>query len=166
MKMIAQKSIRTAILMAGFAGLLTITSTHGSARADDCPTGDQMAKSGTIAGWGKSVGWIVGARWGEGTLALNDGTEHKFTFNGAKLLESGVARADFTGNVYNLSSFEQFAGDYAAVSQGITLVEGITGAAVLKNENCVYIEVSVESEGVRLSAPAPGGVLVKLEEHQ
>lgn len=149
---------------AAAAGCLAL-ATVGPVAADDCPTGDQMTKSGTISGWGKSAGWIVGARWGQGTLVLNDGSEYEFTFNGAKLLESGIARADFQGNVYNLSSIDDFAGDYAAVSQGITLIEGITGASVLKNDNCVFVEVDVHSEGVRLSAPAPGTVVVKVENH-
>ena len=55
-------------------------------------------------------------------------------------------------------------GDYAAISQGLTLIEGLTGSAVLTNDNCVYIEVDAESQGVRLSAPAPGGVLIEFAE--
>ena len=41
---------------------------------------------------------------------------------------------------------------------------GVAGGAMLKNENCVYLNVDIESEGLRLSAPAPGGVLISLED--
>ncbi len=164
MKSSLERKIERLALAVALSAGMTFAAAPAMA-ADDCPTGDQMTKSGTLSGWGKSAGWIVGARWGQGTLVLNDGSEHEFTFNGAKLLETGIAEADFVGNVYNLSNIEDFAGDFATVSQGFTLVEGITGAAVLKNDNCVFIEVDVKSKGVRVSAPAPGSVVVKLENH-
>ena len=128
-----------------------------------CPEGDLPA-SGTVEGRMTTVGFIVGVRWGEGTLTLNDGTEHKFVAKGAKLLETGAAQVMFKGNVYNLQDLEDFEGDYGAVSQGLTIIEGITGGAVLSNDKCVFVHVEAESEGVRLSAPAPGGVLVEFED--
>lgn len=155
---------RCVIPATALGAMMALISVSAPATAAECPTDDKAVKAGTIEGWGKSVGWIVGARWGEGTLTLDDGSTHKFTFNGAKLLDTGVARVDFKGSVYNLDSLQDFPGDYAAVGSGVTIGAGVTGGAVLKNENCVFIEVSVESEGLRLSAPAPGGVLVKLEE--
>lgn len=135
----------------------------GSAAAKDCPEGDLPA-SATVQGHMTTVGFIVGARWGEGTLTLNDGSEHKFTAQGAKLLETGAAKVTFKGTVYNLQKLEDFEGDYGSVSGGLTVIKGLTGGAVLTNDKCVYINVEGESEGVRLSAPAPGGVLVKLED--
>ena len=35
---------------------------------------------------------------------------------------------------------------------------------MLKSDNCVYINEDIESEGLRLSAPAPGGILLTLED--
>jgi hypothetical protein len=130
---------------------------------DHCPKGD-LPVAGTVEGRATTVGWIVGARWGEGTLTLNDGSQHKFTGSGVKLLETGVAEITFKGNVYNLEKLEDFEGDYAAVSGGLTIIEGVAGGAMLKNDNCVYMNVDIESEGLRLSAPAPGGVLISLED--
>lgn len=135
----------------------------GSAAAKDCPKGD-LPVSATVQGEMTTVGFIVGVRWGQGTLTLNDGSEHKFTAQGAKLLETGAAKVQFKGKVYNLQKLEDFAGDYGSVSGGLTVIKGLTGGAVLTNDKCVYINVEGESEGIRLSAPAPGGVLVKLED--
>ncbi len=146
------------------AAALVCTMLQSAAAAEkDCPKGD-LPVSATIEGRATTVGWIVGVRWGEGTLTLNDGSQHKFTGSGAKLLETGAAEVTFKGNVYNLEKLEDFEGDYAAVSTGLTVIKGITGGAVLNNDNCVYINIDIESEGVRLSAPAPGGVLIKLED--
>jgi hypothetical protein len=130
---------------------------------EHCPKGD-LPIAGTVEGRATTVGFIVGARWGEGTLTLNDGSQHKFTGKGAKLIETGVAEVTFKGNVYNLEKLEHFEGDYAAVSGGLTVIKGLDAGAVLKNDNCVYINVDTETEGLRLSAPAPGGVWISLED--
>ena len=140
-----------------------VSAVPAAAEDKDCPDVEPVL-AGTVKGTMTTAGFIVGARWGEGTLTLNDGTTHDFNASGAKLLETGVAEVQFTGNVYNLDKLEDFPGDYAAISQGLTLIEGLTGSAVLTNDNCVYIEVDAESQGVRLSAPAPGGVLIEFEE--
>lgn len=146
------------------AAILTVAVLQtASAAAQECPKGD-LPVSATVQGHMTTAGFIVGVRWGEGTLILNDGSQHKFTAEGAKLLETGAAKVTFKGKVYNLQRLEDFEGDYGAVGSGLTVIKGITGGAVLTNGNCVYINMEAESEGVRLSAPAPGGVLVKLEE--
>ncbi len=146
------------------AAALSCTMLQSAAAAEkDCPKGD-LPVLGTIKARVTTVGFIVGVRWGEGTLTLNDESQHKFTGSGAKLLETGVAEVTFKGNVYNLEKLEDFEGDYAAVSGGLTVIKGIVGGAVLSNGNCVYIHAKAESEGIRLSAPAPGGVLIKLED--
>jgi hypothetical protein len=85
---------------------------------DDCPKGD-LPVAGTVEGRATTVGFIVSARWGEGTLTLNDGTEHKFTGEGVKLIETGAAEVTFKGKVYNLAKLEDFEGDYGAVSGGL-----------------------------------------------
>jgi hypothetical protein len=136
---------------------------NASAAEQECPKGD-LPMSGTVEGRATTVGFIVGARWGEGTLTLNDGSQHKFTAKGVKLLETGVAEVTFKGKVYNLEKLEDFEGDYGSISGGLTVIKGITGGAVLTNDKCVYINVEAETEGARLSAPAPGGVLVRFED--
>jgi hypothetical protein len=130
---------------------------------DDCPKGD-LPVAGTVEGRVTTVGFIVGARWGEGTLTLNDGSQHKFTGEGAKLIETGAAEVTFKGKVYNLAKLEDFEGDYGAMTGGLTVIKGLDAGAVLSNDTCVYINVETESEGVRLSAPAPGGVFLRFED--
>ncbi len=143
---------------------LTFAMLQSAAAAEkDCPEGD-LPVSATIEGHATTVGWIVGVRWGEGTLTLNDGSQHKFTGSGAKLLETGAAEVMFKGNVYNLEKLEHFEGDYGSVSGGLTVIKGLDAGALLTNDNCVYLNLDMESEGIRLSAPAPGGVLIKFEE--
>ena len=146
------------------AAVLVLAAPEPVAAAEkECPKGD-LPVAGTVEGHATTVGFIVGVRWGEGILNLEDGSQHKFTAKGAKLLETGVAEVTFKGQIYNLEKLEDFEGDYGAVSGGLTIIKGITGGAVLSNDNCVYINVEAESEGVRLSAPAPGGVLITLED--
>lgn len=143
---------------------LTFAMLQPAAAAEkDCPEGD-LPVSGTFEGRATTGGWIVGVRWGEGTLTLNDGSQHKFTGSGAKLLETGAAEVTFNGNVYNLEKLEDFEGDYSSVSGGLTVIIRLYAGALLTNDNCVYLNLDMESEGVRLSAPAPGGVLIKFEE--
>jgi len=62
------------------------------------------------------------------------------------------------------AGIEDFAGDYGAVSGGLTVIKGLDAGALLSNDNCVYINADSESEGVRMSAPAPSGILIKLQE--
>jgi len=149
--------------LAAGALLLAGLQTSTAIAEDDCPKGD-LPVAGTVEGRATTVGWIVGVRWGEGTLTLNDGSQHKFTGSGAKLLETGAAEVTFKGKVHNLAKLDDFEGDYGAVSGGLTVIEGLDAGAVLKNDNCVYISVDIETEGVRLSAPAPSGILISLED--
>ncbi len=145
------------------SAIVVATLLPASAAEKDCPKGD-LPVDGTVTGYMTTVGFIVGARWGEGTLTLKDGSEHKFTAKGAKLLETGVAKVDFTGNVYNLEKLEDFEGDYAALTGGLTVVKGLDAGAALSNDKCVYMKLETESQGLRLSAPAPGGVYITLED--
>jgi hypothetical protein len=160
--LMSQKASLIVILGVAITAFAIVPNALAAAKKE-CPKGD-LPVVGTVEGHMTTVGFIVGARWGEGILTLTDGSQHKFTAEGAKLLETGAAEVTFKGNVYNLQKPEDFEGDYGSISGGLTVVEGITGGAMLTNDNCVYINVEVESEGLRLSAPAPGGVLVKFED--
>ena len=156
-------SVLNKAVLAATATAFFMIALPAAAEETACPDGEPVL-AGTIKGEMSTAGFIVGVRWGEGTLTLNDGTNRAFNASGAKLLETGVANVRFTGNVYNLNGLDDFPGDYSAVSQSITIVKGLTGSAILRNKNCVYIEVDAESEGIRLSAPAPGGVLIEFAE--
>lgn len=128
----------------------------------ECPKGD-VAKSGTFEAKITTVGFIVGARWGEGMLTLNDGSQHKIHLSGAKLLETGASEETLTGEVLNLAKLEDFESDYGAIEAGLTIGEGIAGAVTMSNDHCVYINATAESAGLKLSAPAPTGILIEFE---
>jgi len=119
-----------------------------------------VTQSGTVDGSGDSVGWIAGVDWGSGTLTLNDGTKHTFHYRGVKGLETGIAHANFTGEVYNLENIEDFIGVYYGAGKSFNLVVG-SGEFVVNNSKCVVIKGKSKSEGVQLSAPGPGGIHVQ-----
>ena len=84
-KSTTHRAVLTAVALT-FAALQS-----AAAVAEDCPKGD-LPVSATLEGRATTVGFIIGVRWGEGTLTLNDGSQHKFTGSGAKLLETGAAK--------------------------------------------------------------------------
>jgi len=68
----------------------------------------------------------------------------------------GVARAEATGEVFNLKRIEDFDGTYTAVSVEGTLAGG-AGTTVMQNGNGVVIELFTTTEGLNLKL-APEGV--------
>ena len=144
------------------AALSCMTFQPAMAAEKECPKGD-VPKSGTFEAKITTVGFIVGARWGEGMLTLNDGSQHKIHLSGAKLLETGASEETLTGEVLNLAKLEDFEGDYGAIEAGLTIGKGIAGAVTMSNDHCVYINATAESKGLKLSAPAPTGILIEFE---
>ncbi len=109
-----------------------------------------------------SVGFLLGVRWGEGVLTLNDGFQLSFDVSGAKLLETGIATANFKGEVYNIRRLDDFEGTYYGASTKIAVVKG-KGELQTNNANCVFIRARATGGGLQLSAPAPEGLAIKFE---
>jgi hypothetical protein len=103
----------------------------------------------------KSVGFIAGARWGDGVLTLKDGTDRKFKILGLKVVETGVAANDFVGEVYNLKATQDFEGTYFGASTKISVIAS-KGEGVVNNKRCVVVKLRYSGGGVQVSAP--GGV--------
>jgi hypothetical protein len=103
----------------------------------------------------KSVGFIAGARWGDGMLAFKDGTARKFKILGAKILETAVAAKDFEGEVYNLKAAQDFEGTYFGASTKLSVIAS-KGEGVVNNKRCVVVKLRYSGGGVQVSAP--GGV--------
>ncbi len=133
----------------------------GDEKAKACDR-DNLVQSGTLQFSMKSIGFLLGVRWGEGVLTLNDGFQLSFDVSGAKLLETGIATANFEGEVYNLTNLEDFEGTYYGASTKITLVKG-KGELQTNNANCVFIRARSTSGGLQLSGPAPEGLSIKFE---
>ncbi len=123
----------------------------------------KLVKAGTIEVKGGTVGFLVGFRWGSGTLTLNDGTKLKFSFRGLKVLETGAVEIKAVGTVYNLKKPADFEGTYTGFSGGLTIVKELYGFVNLENARGVIVSVKSANKGLRLSAPAPGGVHVSFQ---
>ncbi len=133
----------------------------GEEKAKACDR-DNLVQSGTLQFSMTQIGFLVGVRWGEGVLTLNDGFQLNFDVSGAKLLETGIATANFEGEVYNLTNIEDFEGTYYGASTKITVIKG-KGELQTNNANCVFIRARSTGGGLQLSAPAPEGLAIKFE---
>ncbi len=148
-----------AIFATTFGGLALAQSQEEKAVACDL---DNLPQSGTLKFRMTSIGFLVGVRWGKGVLTLNDGFQIGFDVSGAKILETGIAAADFEGEVYNLNHLEDFEGTYFGASTKITLFKG-KGELRTNNAKCVHIRARSKGGGLQLSAPAPEGLAIKFE---
>ncbi len=148
-----------AIAAAAFGDMALAQGGEEEAKACDR---DNLVQSGTLQFSMTSVGFLLGVRWGEGVLTLNNGEQHSFDVSGAKLLETGIATANFEGEVYNIRSLEHFEGTYYGASTKITVIKG-KGELQTNNANCVFIRARSTGGGLQLSAPAPEGLAIKFE---
>ena len=137
-------------------------SQSAGAQTADSPCQDQeLVKAGTVEGEIRVAGFLVGVRWGDGTLTLNDGRVFEFRMRGMKLLEFGLSSQQYTGTVYNLDEVEDFTGTYVFLASGVALVRGL-GAKTFGNGKCVVLNAKARSNGVHLAAPiGPGGVTIE-----
>jgi hypothetical protein len=148
-----------AIAVTAFGNMASAQSEEEKATACDL---ENLVQSGTLEFNLKTIGFLVGVRWGEGVLTLNDGFQLGFDVSGAKLLETGVAKANFEGEVYNLTNIKDFEGTYWGASTKLTLVKG-KGELQTNNSKCVFIRARSTGGGLQLSAPAPEGLAIKFE---
>ena len=148
-----------AIAATAFSNMALAQSAEATAKACDR---DNLTQSGTLQFSMTSIGFLVGVRWGEGVLTLNDGFQLSFDVSGAKLLETGIATAKFEGEVYNLTNLEDFEGTYWGASTKITVIKG-KGELQTNNANCVFIRARSTGGGLQLSGPAPEGLSIKFE---
>ena len=152
-------------LIPAFVAMLSICLASASVAAEtkDCPD-RELVPAGTFVAVVKSAGFIIGVRWGEGTISLNNGTKHRFSLSGGKLMEIGAAKKHLTGTIYNLSKLDDFPGLYLGIGGGLTAVTKGLGGASITNGQCVVMNaVAAESAGLQVSMPiAPGGVTIKL----
>ncbi len=119
---------------------------------------ENATPSGTVTGSLKTIGWLVSARWGSGALILEDGEHRRFHMVGAKALETGAAKNNFVGEVYNLKNVDDFEGTYWGASKNINLGSLGKGEGVVNNAKCVVIKFRMTGTGLKVSGPAPGGV--------
>ncbi len=133
----------------------------GDEKAKACDR-DNLVQSGTLQFSMTRIGFLLGVRWGEGVLTLNNGEQHSFDVSGAKLLETGISTAKFEGEVYNIRNLEDFEGTYYGASTHIIVIQG-KGELQTNNANCVFIRARSTGGGLQLSGPAPEGLAIKFE---
>ncbi len=152
------------LLLFGAVGILTAGGTSQTHAQETQSCGDrELVKAGTFRATGKTVGILIGARWGSGTVTLNNGESFRFTFEGGKLLDIGISKTDIFGVVYNLSKKEDFFGTYLGVGGGLAISTKAMGGVSFTNGKCVVVNgKAVGKSGVRLTNPlGPGGVIVR-----
>lgn len=157
--------MRTLVGLATFAFFVLTSQQPGHAAGQKNCNDIKLKKTGILAGIGNSVGFIIGVRWGDGYVRMDDGRTFRFKAKGAKLMEMGVAKASFRGVVYNLEKPEDFAGFYGGLATGVTIGKGIGGAALQNTRTCVAVEVKREAaEGLQGSLPMLTGIHIELAE--
>jgi hypothetical protein len=121
---------------------------------------ENATPSGTVTGSITTIGFIASARWGKGVLVLESGEHLRFHMVGAKALETGAAKNNFVGEVYNLNHASDFAGTYWGASTNINLGTLGKGEGIINNARCVVVKYRMTGTGLKVSGPAPGGVEV------
>ena len=141
-------------LKMGLAVLATLFFLAGIASAaDNTPDATlKLTQRGVALGFGIS--------WGEGVLTFK-GKEYHFTIHGLSFNDIGISKETATGKVYYLKKIEDLNGSYNSVGAESTMGKGV-GAAVMKNQNGVAIELITLSKGARV-ALSVDGVELKLK---
>lgn len=123
----------------------------------------ELVEAGTLTGAGQSVGFIIGARWADGVVRMNNGTTFKFKAKGGKAMEVGAAASEFSGTVYNLEKPADFAGAYSGMSGAVTAADVGAGSSYYTNANCVVMRVKRHDPvGLQAGAPMLGVVHVEV----
>jgi hypothetical protein len=101
------------------------------------------------------AGLVVGVSGGSGTLT-HEGTDYPISIGGISLGATiGVSKAEFVGDVFNLSQPSDIEGVYSGAKAGFAVAGGAK-TAVLKNSKGVELKVSGEQIGVELTLDLNG----------
>lgn len=141
--------------LALFAGVLTIAGFHTTLLAED-------QASAKIRFEVYKAGLIVGVSGGSGTLTF-EGKDHPISIGGVSLGATiGASKAEFVGDVFNLSTLADIEGVYSGTKAGIAVAGG-PKVAELKNANGVELKVSGKQIGVELTLDL-NGMQINLKE--
>jgi hypothetical protein len=110
----------------------------------------KLRPSGTVEISQRQAGYYLTVGMGKGVLHIG-GRSYPFKINGLGFGGTGFASIKATGKVYNLKSRRQFAGRYTATRTGFVVGKTSRGKMWLKNANGVYLELSVERNGLMLT---------------
>jgi hypothetical protein len=124
--------------------------------AAEPPVAEGAIPSGYLWLSGGSVAVGIGWSWGHGTLYYSkDQKQYKFKISGVSVADVGAAGLNAEGEVYNLTSPADLAGNYSAVTAGVTIIAG-GSVAYLKNDKGVVIKLHSQTGGLRFNLSANG----------
>lgn len=130
-----------------FAALATIAALQvGAAVAQS----SEMKQSGTVTVSQTQIAFIGSGNLGGGELTY-EGKTHSFTIGGLGIGGFGVSTIKAEGEVYNLTSLDDFDGAYGQARTGIVVGDKSAGQLWLHNPSGVYIHLITEREGLALS---------------
>jgi hypothetical protein len=124
-----------------------LTLATGSAWAGAATTGKVTLETMSVAAG-------LGGTWGQGVLEYQ-GQRYPFTVGGFSIVDVGVAKVVWNGDVYNLKSVEEFEGMFIAGVAGGTLGGGVGGGAMV-NQNEVSMVWTSTSVGLNFSLAQAG----------
>jgi len=108
------------------------------------------------------AGLVVGVSGGSGTLTFK-GKEYPISIGGVSLGATiGASKAEFVGDVYNLSAAGDIEGIYSGAKAGLALAGG-EKVAELKNSKDVVLKVSGKQIGLELTLDL-NGMQISLKE--
>ena len=110
----------------------------------------KLRPSGSVDIVQRQAGYYLTIGTGKGVLHFG-GHDYPFKIAGLGFGGTGFASIKATGKVYNLKSRRQFAGRYTATRTGFVVGKTSRGKVWMKNSNGVYLELSVERNGLMLT---------------
>ena len=99
----------------------------------------------------------IGLSWGEGVLTYKGG-DYPFTFKATGLfrdVDTKIAAAELSGQVFNLNNPEDFSGNYQKVETQ-TSEGGAGSSATMKNQNGVVVNLVSTMEGRKFALAREG----------
>lgn len=154
-----RKQVMSVVVSALLSTTLLSTPVLADAPQVEGPVASDAQPDATVQLSEGSVAAGIGYTWGHGRLTIDD-KSHKFSISGVSIGDVGVADVTAKGNVYNLRKLSDFAGNYTAVTAGVTVAGGVS-ATYLKNEHGVIIKLVSTNVGLSFNLSVDG-VHVKL----
>ena len=135
------------LLSLAMAAVLLVAVTPGGAAQPLYPMGSVSIDLTSVAAG-------IGASWGSGTLRF-EGKVYPFKVSGLTVGDVGISTINAVGNVYNLKSASDLAGNYVAAGAGLTLAGGV-GGVTMRNQRGVLINLYTVQQGVQLTIGPQG----------
>lgn len=143
MTMVRSKSTRFALMLA-LAGVIAAPASVAHAQRPDA----------TIQFSGGQVAFILGVKWGGGTLTYH-GRRYPLRVNGLQLGSIGGSSYTAVGEVYHLRNVKDIEGTYGAATASATAGRG-AGGIDMTNGNGVEIRARSSHAGLQLTLAAAG----------